>query len=149
MTIASSTWTTSESDPQRTAILAAADRLLAGTPQHSSGNLSVVQRAVEAQVKYWVVAQRHTDLRDHFQQLAHTARQAARPAGTGHTADEQLHEDCARLRQHCTDLEQLIQRYATVINELAIENQALRAQLLRSQTKTVTPLRRHFQVERP
>jgi hypothetical protein len=42
------------------AILAAADRLLAGTPRLSTGNLSVVQLATEADVKYWVVAQKHT-----------------------------------------------------------------------------------------
>jgi hypothetical protein len=46
-----------ETDPQRIAILTAADRLLAGTPKRSTGNLSIVQLAVEANVKYWVVAQ--------------------------------------------------------------------------------------------
>jgi hypothetical protein len=58
-------------------ILAAADRMLSGKPQRCSGNLSVSQLAVEANVKYWVVAQRHTDLRDHFQRLAVAARRAA------------------------------------------------------------------------
>ncbi len=48
MSTATASWTTSETDPQRKAILVAADRLLAGTPRHSSGNLSVVQLAIEA-----------------------------------------------------------------------------------------------------
>lgn len=67
-------WPTQETDPHRSAILAAADRLLAGTPLRSTGNLSVVQLAIEADVKYWVVAQRHTDLRDHFHHLARAAK---------------------------------------------------------------------------
>jgi hypothetical protein len=79
MTTATATWPASESNPQRMAILHATDRPLAGTPWHSSGNLSIAQLAVEAQVKYWVVAQRHTDLRDHFQSLV---RAADRTAGT-------------------------------------------------------------------
>jgi hypothetical protein len=142
MTIASASWTTPETDPQRVAILAAADRLLAGTPRHSTGNLSVVQLAVEAQVKYWLVAQRHTDLRDHFQALARTVREAAhRTPATARSADNRVRDQRDQLRRHCAGLEQLLHIYATVINELAIENQALRDQLS-SPTATVTPLRR-------
>jgi hypothetical protein len=137
MPTATSSWTIPETDPQRKAILAAADRLLAGTPRYSSGNLSVVQLAAEAQVKYWVVAQRHTDLRDHFQALA----RAAGPSSTrrASTEPDRLREERDRLRQHCAGLEQLVQTYAVVINELAIENQALRDQI-RTPSTTVTPL---------
>lgn len=56
MGAATDSWPTQETDPQRRAILAAADRLLAGAPCRSTGNLSVVQLVVEADVKYWVVA---------------------------------------------------------------------------------------------
>jgi hypothetical protein len=138
MPSASATWTNHETDPQRQAILAAADRLLAGTPQHSSGNLSVVQLAVEAQVKYWIVAQRHTDLRDHFQALARTANQATHRTGT---SQDELRKERDQLRQHCAGLEQLLQTYATVINELALENQALRDQL-RTPSTTIVALQR-------
>jgi hypothetical protein len=141
MSTATETWTKPENDPQRQAILAAADRLLAGTPQHSSGNLSVVQLAVEAQVKYWVVAQRHTDLRDHFQTLARTANASQR--GTP-GVEEQLRAERDQLRRHSADLEQLLDTYATVINELALENQALRDQLMGpSATVIPLPLRGH------
>ncbi len=75
---ATSSWPDRESEPQRVAILAAADRLLTGTPDRSTGNLSVVQLAIEADIKYWVVAQKHADLRDHFQQLGR--RPDRRPA---------------------------------------------------------------------
>lgn len=74
---ATTSWRTEEADPQRVGILAAADRMLSGKPQRCSGNLSVSQLAVEADVKYWVIAQKHTDLRDHFQRLAVAARRAA------------------------------------------------------------------------
>lgn len=78
---ASASWQNHETDAQRIAILAAADRLLSGKPMRSTGNLSIVQLAKEAKVKYWVVAQKHTDLRDHFQRLAVPARQAAATVG--------------------------------------------------------------------
>ncbi|WP_215542823.1 hypothetical protein [Amycolatopsis sp. CA-230715] len=69
---------------QRIAILHAADRLLASSPQGSTGNLSTVQLAVEADVKYWVVAQKHPDLRDQ-----HAARHASvTPFRTSHKAEE-------------------------------------------------------------
>ena len=61
----------------RQALLAAADRLLAGTPPALHRNLSVVRLAIEAQVKYWIVAQKHIDLRDHLQQLAAHAAEVA------------------------------------------------------------------------
>jgi hypothetical protein len=133
--IATDAWPTRETDPQRIAILDAADRLLAGTPRRSTGNLSVVQLAVEAEVKYWIVAQKHTDLRDHFQRLAH----AARTSPNTPSADDELETRYRELRRHCTGLEALLQTYATVINELSQENQVLREQ--RAQTN-VTPLKR-------
>lgn len=129
-----------ETDPQRKAILAAADRLLTGTPCYSSGNLSVVQLAIEAQVKYWVVAQRHTDLRDHFQALAQAAGTTPSAARKTITTQDQLREERDRLRQHCAGLERLLQTYAVVINELALENKALQEQST-STHATVTPFR--------
>jgi hypothetical protein len=135
---ATSSWPHQESDPERLAILAAADRLLADTATRSTGNLSVVQLAVEADVKYWVVAQKHTDLRDHFQQLAVHARHAAtvvRDHGTFGRLQREHHE----LNQHCTRLEELVQTYAVVINELALENSALREEATRRRS-IVTPL---------
>jgi hypothetical protein len=53
---ATRSWPHRESEPHRVAILAAADRLLTGAPDRSTGNLSVVQLAIEADIKYWVVA---------------------------------------------------------------------------------------------
>jgi hypothetical protein len=135
MGIATNAWSTQEADPQRIAILDAADRLLAGTPRRSTGKLSVVQLAIEADLKYWILVQKHTDLRDHFQRLTITARRAPSEP----SADSQMETKYRELRQHCAGLEALLQRYAMVINELARENQALRQQ---HAPATVTPLQR-------
>jgi hypothetical protein len=140
MKTATSSWPRPETDQQRVEILAAADRLLAGTPARSTGNLSVVQLAVEADVKYWVVAQKHTDLRDHFQQLAVQSRRTAAAIRDDHDPYTQLQRDHAALRNHCAGLEQLLQNYAQVLNELAFENEVLRQQAAGTKA-AVTPLR--------
>jgi hypothetical protein len=138
---ATHTWPHTETDSQRQALLEGADRLLTGKPRHSTGRLSVVQLAIEADVKYWVVAQKHTDLRDHFQRLAAEARTA--PAGLSDTpsAHDQLVADHATLKRHCAGLEQMVALYATAVNELALENQVLREQQTALDI-TVTPFRR-------
>jgi hypothetical protein len=138
---ATTSWSTHETDPQRVAILDAADRLLAGTPRRSTGNLSVVQLAAEAEVKYWVVAQKHPDLRDHFQRLAAQQRQADIAFRENHDAFVQLQREHLELKKHCARLDELIRTYACVINELALENEALREQATASHG-TVTPLPR-------
>jgi hypothetical protein len=48
-----------------------------------------------------------------------------------------LQREHAALKAHCEGPEQLRQTYATVINELTLQNQALRAQA-NSETHTVT-----------
>lgn len=138
--IATAGWPADEDEPERAAILAAADRLLAGAPHRSTGRLSIVQLAVEADVKYWVVAQKHPDLRDHFKQLAanagHTPAAAVQPIA--------IHADeLGQLKQHCDRLENLVRTYAVAINELDLENRALRAQLQHPPGTTVIPLHRN------
>lgn len=140
MKTATTAWPTTETDPQRIAILDAADRLLAGTPTRSTGNLSTVQLAVEADVKYWVVAQKHPDLRDHFQQLARHACRIAVEFRDNHDPFTRLQRDHQALKKHCAGLEQLLRTYAQVINELALESEALRDQAP-SRHATITPLR--------
>jgi hypothetical protein len=135
---ATSSWPHRESEPQRVAILAAADRLLTGTPDRSTGNLSVVQLAIEAGTKYWVVAQKHTDLRDHFQQLAAQTRQTASAVRVhSHDTFARLEREHQELKEHCASLEDLVQTYAVVINELSLENDEIRDQARRGR---VTPL---------
>jgi hypothetical protein len=140
MKTATTSWPVRETDPQRIAILDAADRLLAGTPRQSTGNLSTVQLAVEADVKYWVVAQKHPDLRDHFQQLVVHARRAAAEFRDRHDVLTQLQRDHIALKKHCAGLEKLVRTYAQAINELSLENKTLRDQAADPHA-AVTPLR--------
>jgi hypothetical protein len=141
MNAASTAWPTRETATERIAILTAADRLLAGTPQRSSGRLSVVQLAVEADVKYWIVAQKHTDLRDHFQLLAAEAKRKLQNRDENAEANSQGPGELAQLKKYCTGLEELIATYALLINELTIENECLRAQPA-APDRTVTPMSR-------
>ena len=99
-------------------------------------------------MKYWVVAQRHTDLREHFQHLARAAKKT--PARLRETLDahDGLKAERDRLRQHCDGLEKIIQTYAEIINELALENEALRDQLPQP-SSNITPLRRAPGQRRP
>ncbi len=99
----------------------------------------MVQFAVEADVKYWVVAQKHTDLRDHFQRLAVEAKQIPSAAQQPTKPEDKLAEENAELRDHCAKLEQLVTVYATAVNELSLENRALRAQASEAGA-TITPL---------
>lgn len=122
---ATASWPTEETDPQRVGILAAADRMLSGKPQRCSGNLSVSQLAVEADVKYWVIAQKHTDLRDHFQRLAVAARRAAAAHDDDNDPIVKLRQKNAALTDRCQSLERLVQQYAIIINELTLENEQL------------------------
>lgn len=133
---ATSGWPHHETTPQRVDILAAADRLLTRTPARSTGNLSVVQLAIEADVKYWVVAQKHTDLRDHFQQLAAQSVQVA-SAPHGRSVDPlvRLQHEHQELTKHCAELEDLLRTYAVVINELSLENEAIRDQPQRDRVR--------------
>ena len=62
--------TSADPDPQRAAIQAAADRLLAGTPLRSTGELTVVQLAAEAGMKRWLLTHKHRDLAEQFQARA-------------------------------------------------------------------------------
>lgn len=136
---ATAAWPADEDEPERAAILSAADRLLAGTPHRSTGRLSIVQLAVEADVKYWVVAQKHPDLRDHFKHLTANANHTP-PASAQPTASH--NDELKQLKQHCDSLEDLVRTYAAAINELDLENQALRAQLQHRTGAVVIPLHR-------
>lgn len=51
---------------ERDRIRSAMDRILAGTPQHSNGALTIVALAQEAQVPRNALTQRHVDLKNAF-----------------------------------------------------------------------------------
>ncbi|MFE0142786.1 hypothetical protein [[Kitasatospora] papulosa] len=114
-----------EQDPVRRDIIAAINRLLAGTPHRSNGRLNVTQLAVEADVKRWYLTHQHTDLKDRFQ--AEAAQEEAKRTKSAQTGDdlEELKRENAELRQHCRHLESRLQIYATALNQLALEHAAV------------------------
>ncbi|MFE1408589.1 hypothetical protein ACFW5D_34380 [Streptomyces sp. NPDC058770] len=128
-----------DGDPIRTAILAAMDRLLAGTPLRSSGRLSVSQLAIEADVKRWHLTHQHLDLKELFQARVKTQNGTPEAFSRKLSEHEQLKKKYADLRQHCADLEERLQVYAAAINLLALENAALSG---RDVDARVVPMRR-------
>ncbi|MFF9076102.1 hypothetical protein ACF1A9_28000 [Streptomyces sp. NPDC014872] len=114
-----------EDDPVRRAIVAAMNRLFAGTPQRSNGRLNVSQLAIEADVKRWHLTHQHPDLKDLFQ--AEMAKEEAKRATLTRSRDayDELKDKHSDLQARCRDLEERLQIYATAVNLLALENAAL------------------------
>ncbi|MEU5108169.1 hypothetical protein AB0H07_38930 [Streptomyces sp. NPDC021354] len=120
----------SETDPVRRAIIAAMNRLFAGTPQRSNGRLNVTQLAIEAGLKRWHLTHQHPDLKDLFQE--HAAKDEAKRAAHVQSTDafEELKTKYTDLQAHCRFLEARLQTVATAANLLALENAALSGQAL-------------------
>ncbi|MFE6164941.1 hypothetical protein ACFQ7F_39205 [Streptomyces sp. NPDC056486] len=114
-----------ETDPVRRSIIAAMNRLFAGTPQRSNGRLNVTQLAVEADVKRWHLTHQHPDLKDAFQKQA--ARDEVKRADHTRSADAlgELKKKHTELQAHCRSLESRLQIYAAALNLLSLENAAL------------------------
>lgn len=110
-------------DAERDQIVRAAEALLAG---ELPGPLTVVRLAEAAGVKRWLLTHRHVDLmRDFQERAAHINRENPEVLKLReHLAalDRENRELRARLR----DLDDLVARYAQVINELAYEREQLR-----------------------
>lgn len=107
-----------KTDRERAAIRAAIQRLLEGTPRHSTGAMSVLQLAVEAQVKRWVLTHKHTDLAEEFRSRAALLDRTP-PAFTGLEERARAAEESNRaLRQQNRQLRAQVASYARVIHEL-------------------------------
>jgi hypothetical protein len=110
---------------ERAEIEAAMDRLLAGTPLRSDGQLTIVSLAAEAGVKRHALTHKHTDLKDRF--YARVKAQDSIPAsGTA------LREQNAELRRKLDDMraerdeyKQAADALARALNVLTIENDEL------------------------
>lgn len=114
----------SEKDPVRKKILAAMDRLLAGTPLRSTGHLSISQLAAEAGIGRWHLTHQHTDLKELFQASVQSAAAQAASSARQLSEAEQLKAQHARLAAHCAELEEQLARYAAVISLLQLEKAA-------------------------
>jgi AcrR family transcriptional regulator len=116
--------TAGEKDPVRKKILAAMDRLLAGTPLRSTGHLSVSQLAAEAGIARWHLTHQHTDLKEMFQARVKSAAADAARSIRQLSETEQLKAKNAQLADHCAELEEQLARYAAVISLLMLEKAA-------------------------
>ncbi len=114
--------------PERAAIQAAADRLLAGTPLRSAGGLTIVQLAVEANVKRWLLTHKHRDLAEQFQARVRAVDGDPPPVAELKAQIARLTEDNTRLRADNAEHKDLTAYYAHVINELSAELEQVTAE---------------------
>ncbi|MFD6694983.1 hypothetical protein [Micromonospora aurantiaca (nom. illeg.)] len=114
--------------------MAATERLLAGVPLRSNGGLTVVQLAVEADVKRWTLTHRHVDLMHIFQARAKTLGTSSRVRCPWRERVEELEKANRELREEIEDLRATVSCYAQVIDGLntAVDSHSRTAQRLRS-----------------
>ncbi|WP_345442537.1 hypothetical protein [Actinoallomurus vinaceus] len=111
------------------------DRILAGTPQRSTGGLTIVALAHEADVPRNALTQRHLDLKNEFYDKV-------RARGQMPDSEARLRQQFAKLKKlRAQDAEELAQLRADVlhlvrtVNQLTLENQQLRAELTEPGTR--------------
>ncbi|MGX6744017.1 hypothetical protein [Streptomyces peucetius] len=114
---------------ERDRIRSAMDRILAGTPEHSNGALTIVALAMEAQVPRNALTQRHLDLKNEFYDQV-------RARGQMPDSEKRLRKQIVKLKElRAKDAEELAQLRADVqglvraVNQLSLENQQLRTEL--------------------
>jgi septal ring factor EnvC (AmiA/AmiB activator) len=117
---------TTPAPDERAQIRAAMDRILAGTPERSSGALTVVALALEAGVPRNALTQRHTDLKNEFYQRV-------KERGADNEDEVRLRATIARLRKTIDgknrELAQLradVPALVRAVSQLTLENQQLR-----------------------
>ncbi|GGU50205.1 hypothetical protein [Streptomyces violascens] len=106
---------------------------------HTDGRLSISQLAIEADVKRWHLTHQHLDLKGLFQARVKTQDSTPEAFSRKLSEHEQLKKKYADLRQHCADLEERLQVYATAIDLLTMENAPLSG---RDAGAYVLPIRR-------
>jgi len=128
---------------ERNQIRAAMDRILSGTAERSNGALTIVALALEADVPRNALTQRHTDLKNEF--YARVAERGAPSEG-----ETRLRATIAALKKTIAnknaDLTQLradVPALVRAVNQLTLENQALR-EALANPDAAVIPIRRRM-----
>jgi len=128
-------------EEERQAVVAAMERLFAGTPLRSSGNLDIVTLANEAGVKRNKLTHKHTDLKDRFYaecraQDGVTEREAKLCSEI--TLLKARAEELRNERDHYRTASEV---FARAMHVLTVENDNLRKEVGNSRTSNVTPLR--------
>ena len=122
---------------ERARIRAAMDRILAGTAERSTGALTIVALAQEAEVPRNALTQRHTDLKAEF--YAGVAERGApsevetRLRATIATLQKTITSKNTELAQLRTDVPALVR----AVHQLTLENQQLRDALSESGSNVV------------
>lgn len=129
-------------DIERDAIEAAMGRLIAGTPIRSSGTLTVLTLAVEADLKRNKLTHKHTDLRDRFRaevaRLDGVTEREVRLRDELELARQQLAEAKADRDNYRATSEV----FARAMHVLTVENEALRKGVAKTNASRVVPIRR-------
>lgn len=116
---------TAEPDPPEelcAKLRAAADRLLAGTPLRSSGKLTILDLATEAQVKRWLLTHKYpAKLMAKYQAEFKAARHKSEPVKKAEAEIGKLREELAKVRREKRELALLVGTYAVMIEQLAGE----------------------------
>jgi hypothetical protein len=100
----------------------AADRLLAGTPLHSPGKLTILDLAQEAEVKRWLLTHKYPNkLMAKYQAEFKAAKHKSDPVKKAEAEIEKLREDLAKARKEKRQLAELVGTYAVMIEQLATE----------------------------
>lgn len=109
-------------------IRAAMDRILSGTPEHSSGALTIVALGVEAGVPRNALTQRHIDLKNEFYEKV-------RARGATPDSEQRMRKQVRRLRRTHGQLrgvphgEIRDRRQVGALHQTTVENGRLRYQL--------------------
>jgi predicted nuclease with TOPRIM domain len=124
---------------ERDRIRAVMKRILAGTPQNSSGALTIVALAHEADVPRNALTQRHLDLKNKFYEHG-------KEKGAPSDVEVRLRAQVAKLKQtianknrELAQLRQDVPALIRAVHQLTLENQGLREQLALPQP-TILPL---------
>lgn len=100
----------------------AADRLLAGTPLHSPGKLTILDLAAEAQVKRWLLTHKYPNkLMAKYQAEFKATRHKSEPVKKAEAESDKLREELAKARTEKRKLTELVETYALMIEQLAKE----------------------------
>ncbi|CAL9548636.1 hypothetical protein [Streptomyces sp. enrichment culture] len=101
---------------------AAADRLLAGTPLHSQGKLTILDLAREAQVKRWILTHKYPiRLMAKYQAEFKAAQREPEKEAAERREIDKLRKALTKVREEKRKLTDLVQTYAVVIEQLATE----------------------------
>lgn len=108
---------------------AAADRLLAGTPLHSDGKLTILSLAQEAGVKRWLLTHKYPhQLKDKYAAEFKAAENKPVPVRDAERELEEVREQLRTSREEKRQADELVRAYALIIAQLADELAAVTAE---------------------